>query len=94
MEKISELYVILEDVPGTVSELLRLLKKQGASVKVIMTPNALAFVGSLTFEALSGQSVCSSLFQENNDEASQQSADQGTSGENAESPGGEPERDG
>jgi phosphopantothenoylcysteine decarboxylase/phosphopantothenate--cysteine ligase len=50
-------------------ELLRLLKKQGASVKVIMTRNAMAFVGPLTFEALSGQSVCSSLFDENNDEA-------------------------
>ena len=50
-------------------ELLRLLKKQDASVKVIMTRNAMAFVGPLTFEALSGQSVCTSLFDENNDEA-------------------------
>ena len=50
-------------------ELLRLLKKQGASIKVIMTRNALAFVGPLTFEALSGQSVCSSLFDESNDAA-------------------------
>ncbi len=50
-------------------ELLRLLKKQGASIKVIMTRNALAFVGPLTFEALSGQSVCSGLFEESNDAA-------------------------
>ena len=50
-------------------ELLRLLKKQGASIKVIMTRHALAFVGPLTFEALSGQSVCSSLFEESNDAA-------------------------
>jgi phosphopantothenoylcysteine decarboxylase/phosphopantothenate--cysteine ligase len=50
-------------------ELLRLLKKQGAGVKVLMTQNAMAFVGPLTFEALSGQSVCTSLFAENNDEA-------------------------
>jgi len=50
-------------------ELLRLLKKQDASVKVIMTRNALTFVGPLTFEALSGQSVCTSLFEESNDAA-------------------------
>ncbi len=47
-------------------ELLRLLKKQGANVRVIMTKNAASFVGSLTFEALSGQPVCTGLF-ENND---------------------------
>ena len=42
--------------------LLRLLKKQNAHVKVIMTPNAGAFVGQLTFEALSGMKVSTSLF--------------------------------
>ncbi|UCH23932.1 MAG: bifunctional phosphopantothenoylcysteine decarboxylase/phosphopantothenate--cysteine ligase CoaBC [Deltaproteobacteria bacterium] len=50
-------------------ELLRLLKKQDANVRVIMTRNARAFVGSLTFEALSGQPVWTSLFEERNDAA-------------------------
>jgi len=44
-------------------ELLRLLKKHGANVKVFMTENSQAFVGRVTFEALSGQPVCSSLFE-------------------------------
>ncbi|MBU1163700.1 MAG: bifunctional phosphopantothenoylcysteine decarboxylase/phosphopantothenate--cysteine ligase CoaBC [Proteobacteria bacterium] len=44
-------------------ELLRLLKRHGANVKVFMTENSQAFVGRLTFEALSGQPVCSSLFE-------------------------------
>lgn len=48
-------------------ELLRLLKKQEANVRVIMTKNAELFVGPLTFEALSGQPVCTSLFENNND---------------------------
>ena len=38
-------------------EILRLLTQAGASVRVIMTRNAQWFVGALTFEALSGQSV-------------------------------------
>ena len=44
------------------AELLRLLTKAGASVRVIMTRSACEFVGPLTFEALSGQPVCTSLF--------------------------------
>ena len=44
-------------------ELLRLLKRHGANVKVFMTENSEAFVGRLTFEALSGRPVCSSLFE-------------------------------
>jgi phosphopantothenoylcysteine decarboxylase/phosphopantothenate--cysteine ligase len=48
-------------------ELLRLFIKQGANVRVVMTQNALAFVGSLTFEALSGQPVCTSLFEKGDD---------------------------
>ena len=48
-------------------ELLRLLKKQGASVRVIMTQNARAFVGPVTFEALSGQAVCTGLFEKGED---------------------------
>jgi len=46
-------------------ELLRLLKKQGASVRVIMTRSALNFVGLSTFEALSEQPVCTDLFKKN-----------------------------
>jgi len=44
-------------------ELLRLLVKQGASVKVIMTQSAKKFVAPLTFEAISGHSVYSDLFE-------------------------------
>lgn len=47
-----------------IPELLRILVKQGASVKVIMTRNAEAFIGKVTFEALSGNPVCVSLFTE------------------------------
>ena len=50
-------------------ELLRLLVKQEAMVRVIMTKNACAFVGPLTFEALSGERVCTSLF-DNREDAS------------------------
>ncbi|TWI74416.1 phosphopantothenate-cysteine ligase [Desulfobotulus alkaliphilus] len=38
-------------------ELLRLLQKAGASVRVVMTENAAAFVGPLTFRAISGSPV-------------------------------------
>ena len=48
-------------------ELLRLLIKDEANVRVIMTKNALEFVGRLTFEALSGQLVCTSLFEKVDD---------------------------
>ena len=44
-------------------ELLRLLIKEEANVRVIMTKNALEFVGPLTFWALSRQPVCTSLFE-------------------------------
>jgi phosphopantothenoylcysteine decarboxylase/phosphopantothenate--cysteine ligase len=43
-------------------ELLRLLVKAGASVQVLMTANACRFVGPLTFEAISGKKVCTSLW--------------------------------
>lgn len=49
------------------AELLRLLVKNGARARVIMTQHAEAFVGPLTFEALSGQQVCSSLFERDGD---------------------------
>ena len=49
--------------------LVRLLKQEGAHVRVIMTKNAAKFVGPVTFEALSGKPVCMDLF-ENSDDAS------------------------
>ncbi|MBI5062145.1 MAG: bifunctional phosphopantothenoylcysteine decarboxylase/phosphopantothenate--cysteine ligase CoaBC [Desulfatitalea sp.] len=52
-------------------ELLRLLVKEGALVRVIMTENACRFVGPMTFEALSRQRVCRTLF-ETTDEAAVQ----------------------
>lgn len=52
-------------------ELLRLLVKQEAIVRVIMTENAGHFVGPMTFEALSQQRVCRTLF-ETSDEAAVQ----------------------
>ena len=48
-------------------ELLRLFVKEGAHVRVIMTKYAQAFVGALTFKALSGQPVCTDLFEKNDD---------------------------
>ena len=44
-------------------DLLRLITKCGASVRVILTENAGHFVGPMTFEALSGQPVCQNLFE-------------------------------
>ncbi|EDP75208.1 bifunctional phosphopantothenoylcysteine decarboxylase/phosphopantothenate--cysteine ligase CoaBC [Hydrogenivirga sp. 128-5-R1-1] len=41
------------------AQLVRELKKEGAEVKVIMTPFARKFVGELTFETLSGNKVFS-----------------------------------
>jgi len=38
-------------------ELVRLLVRGGASVRVVMTPNSTRFVGPLTFQALSGHPV-------------------------------------
>lgn len=43
-------------------ELLRLMTKQGARVRVVMTRHAGQFVAPLTFEALSGEPVCIDLF--------------------------------
>lgn len=42
-------------------ELLRLLQKAGASVKVVMTGSAEQFVGPMTFEAISGHPVFRSV---------------------------------
>jgi phosphopantothenoylcysteine decarboxylase/phosphopantothenate--cysteine ligase len=43
-------------------ELVRLLTKADARVRVVMTPRAREFVGALTFQALSGQPVMTDLF--------------------------------
>jgi len=43
-------------------DLLRALEKCGACIRVIMTKNAQAFVGPLTFEALSGHPVWTDMF--------------------------------
>ena len=48
-------------------EILRLLKKAEAEVRVILTQNAQWFVGALTFEALSGQPVFRDMFQESSE---------------------------
>ncbi len=45
-------------------ELVRLLKKEGADVQVIMTKAALQFVGKVTFQALSGHEAYSSMWNE------------------------------
>lgn len=44
------------------AELLRLLKKDGADVTVVMTENAKRFVGPATFQALSGRPVADDLW--------------------------------
>ncbi len=43
------------------AELVRLLRKQGAEVRVVMTQSAMQFVSPLTFQALSGNPVHSEL---------------------------------
>jgi phosphopantothenoylcysteine decarboxylase/phosphopantothenate--cysteine ligase len=43
------------------AELVRLLRKQGAEVRVVMTQSAMQFISSLTFQALSGNPVHSEL---------------------------------
>ncbi len=48
-------------------ELLRLMVKQGAKVKVIMTSGACNFVGPLTFEALSENPVFTDIFESGKD---------------------------
>lgn len=45
-------------------ELARLLRKQGAAVRVVMTANARYFIGPTTFEAVTGQPVLIDLFAE------------------------------
>ncbi len=51
------------------AELCRLLVKAGAEVRVVMTDAALEFIRPLTFQALTGQPVASSLFDGDNADA-------------------------
>ncbi|HYP67974.1 MAG TPA: bifunctional phosphopantothenoylcysteine decarboxylase/phosphopantothenate--cysteine ligase CoaBC [Thiobacillaceae bacterium] len=46
------------------AELTRLLRKAGARVRVVMSEAAQQFVGSATFQALSGESVLSGMWQD------------------------------
>ena len=48
-------------------ELLRLLIKKEARVRVVMTEHAARFIGPITFEALSRQKVCYDLFDPHDD---------------------------
>lgn len=48
-------------------EVLRLLQKQGADVRVIMTQGVKEFIGSLTFQVLSGNPVFTTLFDKGED---------------------------
>lgn len=71
MEHLKDKQIVLGVTGGIAAyksaELLRLLTKQGANVRVLMTEKAQEFVGPLTFAALSGLPVCSSLFAEGED---------------------------
>jgi phosphopantothenoylcysteine decarboxylase / phosphopantothenate---cysteine ligase len=62
---------ILLGVTGSLSaykaaELARLLCKDRHRLKVVMTESAKHFVGAATFEAITGESVLSHLFHEDN----------------------------
>jgi len=50
------------------AELVRGLRKLGVNVRVIMTENAGKFIGPVTFAALSEKPVCTTLFQDQNEE--------------------------
>ncbi len=45
-----------------IAELVRLLMKQGAKVRCVMTPAACEFITPMTFEALTGETVYTELF--------------------------------
>ena len=51
------------------AELCRLLIKQGANLRVVMTPSATEFIGPLTFQALSGYPVVTEMFETHADNA-------------------------
>jgi phosphopantothenoylcysteine decarboxylase/phosphopantothenate--cysteine ligase len=65
---------ILLAVSGGISayksaELVRLLRKQGAEVRVVMTHSALQFIAPLTFQALSGNPVHTELLDSDQEDA-------------------------
>ncbi|MFP4477184.1 MAG: bifunctional phosphopantothenoylcysteine decarboxylase/phosphopantothenate--cysteine ligase CoaBC [Desulfatibacillaceae bacterium] len=51
------------------AEVLRLLRKEEARVRVVMTESAQSFVGPLTFEALSGEPVFTDMFSGHHEDA-------------------------
>jgi len=65
-EALSEKHIIIGVCGGIAAyksiELMRLLQKAGARVRVIMTKNAEQFVRPMTFEAISGQPVFTDMF--------------------------------
>jgi len=66
MDTLAEKKILLGITGGIAAykgaELLRLLVKEGADVKVVMTKSAVNFVAPLTFQALSGKPVMTELF--------------------------------
>lgn len=66
---------ILVGVTGGISvykacEMVRLLMKEGANVRVVMTKNAEKFVSKMTFQYLSGNKVLSNMYDETESEIS------------------------
>lgn len=66
---------ILFGVTGGISvykacEMVRLLMKEGANVRVVMTKNAEKFVSKMTFQYLSGNKVLSNMYDETESEIS------------------------
>ncbi len=73
MEQLRDKRILLGVTGGIAAyksaELVRLLRKAGSEVRVMMTRAAEPFVGAVTFEALSGHPVASGLFDERNGSA-------------------------
>lgn len=73
MDSLKDKHIVLGVTGGIAAyksaELLRLIIKKGAHVRVMMTQHATHFVGPITFEALSGRPVCLDLFDSRNDAA-------------------------
>lgn len=54
-----------------ICELVRLFKKKGADVRIILTPSAVKFVSPITLSALSGNEVLINFFPESNLESAE-----------------------
>ena len=52
-------------------EVVRILRKEGASVQVMMTKSAQNFIGIATFSALTGKDVITDLFENNSSQGLQ-----------------------